>query len=544
MASSANIAGIFADAAAAMPERTALTLGDAHGGVRELTFAELDAWSDAYALGLRTHGLQPGERLLLLMKPGADFIALALGLLKAGVVPVLIDAGMDRKSLLTCIASARPDAMVGAPATFVLQLMDRAAFATVRKRWIAGVAWAPASVERMRRTRAQPGRPADVTADTPAAIVFTTGSTGVPKGVVFTHGNYGAEIAALRRAYGIEPGERIIAASHGFAILCLCMGNPCVVPHFHPARPGAVDPAPVLALTRRCRPQLALGSAAFWERIAAAADGDDLASLRLLLLFGAEVHESILRSLASALPPGAEIQTPYGATEAQPLTTISGAELLSPDMLARRGELGVCVGRPIDGVELELIEITDDPRDADTRRRITARGAIGEVTVRGPMVSSAYVGQPEQTRLQKISAPGGAWHRMGDCGTLDDEGRLWLVGRKAHRITTADGTVFPLPAEACMNRHPLVRRSALVGVGQAGAQRAILVVEVMTPPTTSTESRALAAALLTFAASHAQTRMIHDVLLHPLLPVDYRHNTKIQRQELARWAAARIRAAI
>jgi acyl-CoA synthetase (AMP-forming)/AMP-acid ligase II len=542
--SESNVVDAFVRAAASRPADTALALGNARGGIDTIAFSDLDRWSTSYAAGLRDAGLQPGDRLLMLMRPSLDFVALALGMLKAGVVPILIDAGMDRSSLLACIGKAAPTAVVGAPAAFVLQLIGRRAFATVRTRWIAGVPWLPQSVERLRHRPAAPFACVPVEKDTPAAVVFTTGSTGVPKGVAYTHENYRAQIALLRQTFDIESTETILSASYGFAILCLCMGNACVVPYFHPAHPGSVEPEMVLAVMRRFRPSVALGSPAFWERVTAAgpAPNEALASLRLLLLFGAEVQESTLRTVRDALQPSADVQTPYGSTEAQPVTTMSSAQLLSPTLLARRPALGVCVGRPLAGVSVELIEITDEPLDERARRRVARPGAIGEVAVCGPMVTDSYFGSPEETRLHKIATEDGIWHRMGDCGSFDEEGRLWLAGRKAHRVETADGPIFPLPIEARMNRHAAVRRSALVGVGPRGAQHAILVVEA--EPMADHDPARIRADLMAFAAEHDDTRVIRDVLLYPKLPVDYRHNTKIQRGELAVWAARQLTATI
>ena len=541
-ASGANLASQFAEVAGAQSNRVALALPGRGRQFVEVTFGELDAWSDGYADGLRRAGLAPGDRALLLMRPGAEFMALALGLLKAGIVGVLVDPGMDRASLLRCIERAAPKAMIGAPPAHLLAAIARHTFATVEKRWLAGWPWAPAAVERLRRQA--PGRFAGppTSEEAIAAIVFTTGSTGTPKGVVYTHGNYLAQFDALRRRFGIGLGDVALPGYLTFALLCLCLGSTCVVPRVHPARPASVDPGPVLECIRTYRPSYGLGSPAFWARIAeyCARTGDRLNSVRLLLLFGAEVHESILRALRDVLPDGAVIHTPYGATEAQPITTISDRELLEPALAEQRAERGVCVGLPIDGVTVQLVRVTDDPLDSNELQRAFAPGEIGEVTVRGPMVTSAYFRQPREDRLHKIRSGSGVWHRMGDCGSFDERGRLWLAGRKAERIETAGGTLFPLHAEAHINKHPGVRRCALVGIGPRGEQRPVLIVE----PLDSSLSTAARAALITGvaarAADHPATRGVRDVLVHPSLPVDYRHNAKIQRDVLARWAAATL----
>jgi acyl-CoA synthetase (AMP-forming)/AMP-acid ligase II len=537
-----NVAAEFVRAAAAQPARTALVVTGSLGTMREITFTELDRWSNGYAHGFRRAGLEPGDRVLVLMRPGAEFIALVLGLVKSGIVLVLIDPGMDRASFLGCVESASPRALVGALPVRLLATLRPGAFASVRTRWLAGHPWAPGAVERLRQGPPAPFECNPVADGAAAAIVFTTGSTGAPKGVVYTHGNYLAQLGLLRHHFTIVPGEVAVPGYLPFAVLCLCLGSTTVIPRFDPSRPASVDPRAVMELVKRYRPTYGLGSPAFWGRIGehCARTGDRMEGMRLLLLFGAEVHESILRGLRAALPGGAEIHTPYGSTEAQPITSASDRELLDPRLLARRSDLGVCAGRPLEGVEVELVRITDESLELGDRGTCSV-GAIGEVAVRGPMVTRAYFRQPEQDRLHKIggTAPG-AWHRMGDCGSFDEAGRLWLAGRKTQRVETAEGTLFPLIIEARATRHAAVRRSALVGVGVRGAQRPVLVVELIDSATPLPARAAIVSELLELVANESVTRPIRDVLIHPRLPMDYRHNAKIQREELARWAAREL----
>lgn len=536
-----NLAARFVEAALARADQTALILADRRGGTRETTFAELNRWSDACAHAARRAGLQPGDRVLLLVRPGAELVALVFGLLKAGLTIVLIDPGMDRPGFLGCVERAAPHAMVGVLPAHVLAALRPHAFRSLRKRWLAGWPWAPGAIARTRRGGVEPFPSAPVAGDATAAVVFTTGSTGVPKGVVYTHGNYEAQFALLRSRFAITPEQVALVGYLPFALLCLCMGNTCVLPHVHPARPAWVDPAPVLELVRRYRPAFGLGSPAFWGRVGdhCARTGARLDGVRLLLLFGAEVHESILRNLRTALADEAEIHTPYGSTEAQPLCTIADRELLDPQLLDARGRLGVCVGRPLDGVDLRLVRVTDDAMSPEDARRDP--GPVGEIIVRGSMVTDGYFASPVQDELHKIGTPPARWHRMGDCGSLDAHGRLWLAGRKSQRIETAVGTLFPLPVEARANRHPAVRRSALVGVGERGAQRPVLVVELDDVRASLAAQELVTSELVAQLAADPATELIRDVLVHPSLPVDYRHNAKIQREALARWAAEAIR---
>lgn len=531
-----NVVEFFESVGRTGQERTALVVGG-----RELTFGELMGRVDGYAHGLRDEGVGRGDRVLLMMKPEAEFIALVLGLLKLGATVVLVDPGMERRTLLECIERAAPTVLVAAGRAHLLAAFAPRAFASVRRRWLAGWRHLPGAVERLRRGDEGTFSCEKVPHDLAAAIVFTSGSTGTPKGVVYTHGNYRAQLDLLRARFGVGPNEVALPGYLPFTLLSLCLGSTCVVPNIPPARPAAVEPEPVLGLIARYRPSYGFGSPAFWERIVAACERREarLEGMQALLLFGTEVDAHLLRRLRDVLPAGASIHTPYGSTEAQPVTTITDRELLEHALLERRTELGVCVGLPFPDVEVALAPIRDEPIERfENGGPTTSPGVIGEVVVRGPVVSPGYFRAPEADRLHKIGRGRDAWHRMGDCGSFDEHGRLWLAGRRTQRIR-GGVALFPLPVEALVNRHPAVRRSALVGVGRGEEQRPVLVVEPADAVTDGPRCDELLVELRDLLSARV-TRPITDVLLHPGLPVDCRHNAKIRRPEVAEWAAHRL----
>jgi acyl-CoA synthetase (AMP-forming)/AMP-acid ligase II len=195
----------------------------------------------------------------------------------------------------------------------------------------------------------------------------------------------------------------------------------------------------------------------------------------------------------------------------------------------------LCVGHPFDGVEVRAIAFTDGPIATMRDARVLPTGEIGELVVRGPHISPAYADDPDSTRKNKIHDPaGGVWHRLGDAGYLDDQGRVWCCGRAGHRVTTASGVLFPLMCEPIFDAHPSVRRSGLVGVGDL----AVICVELVSPANNHDELRAQ---LLELAAAHVVTRSIRHVVFRKRLPVDPRHNSKIERPALAKWALVELR---
>jgi acyl-CoA synthetase (AMP-forming)/AMP-acid ligase II len=266
---------------------------------------------------------------------------------------------------------------------------------------------------------------------------------------------------------------------------------------------------------------------------------------------GAPVHPSLIRAYAGGTPddilPNGDVYTPFGATEALPITMMSGKEILEKTAALSEQGYGMCVGRPTAGNKIRIIHITDDPIPEWDKSLVLPDGKVGEIAVRGPVVTRTYLNRPQKTAEAKIRETCAdesiaIWHRMGDLGYFDREGRLWFCGRKRHRIETANGLMLPVPCEAIFNLHPDVFRTALVGVGKQGKQEPVLIVEPMPRrmPTTTESKHKLIAELLQLGAQHEQTRCIQTVLFHPSLPVDVRHNAKIQREKLAPWAGEKL----
>jgi len=247
----------------------------------------------------------------------------------------------------------------------------------------------------------------------------------------------------------------------------------------------------------------------------------------------------VLRRMKNALTAEtADIHTPYGATESLPVCTISGSEVLEETREQTRTGAGTCVGRPFSQIDLKVIEITDGPIGSLNDVRELPTGEIGEIIVRGPSTTREYFLRPEATAAAKIPDGVTFWHRMGDVGYRDKQGRLWFCGRKAHIVETKLGRLFTIRCEAIFNDHSRIYRSALVGVGDKPNQRPVIIVESEQGefPDSDADRQQLKRELLDLAAASPLTETIHTVLFHPSLPVDTRHNVKIFREKLAPWA--------
>jgi len=533
--------------AAEAPERVAVRGSDG----RELTFGELDRRVDAVAHGLGEIGFVRGDRACLFVRPGPELVLLTHAMLRAGVSPVLIDPGMGRRSLFACVERVAPRGLIGIPRAHAARLLFPRSFRSVELSVIVGAPPVFAglgglgghSLARLLKRGLRRGPAPDPTGlaadpDAEAAVLFTSGSTGPPKGVVYLHRNFLAQLESLRALYDLTPGEVDVPCFPLFALFDNALGMTSVFPELDPSRPAECDPARIHAAIEESGATFTFGSPAIWKRLVpwAREHGARFTRLRRLTIAGAPVAPSLVADLKELLPADGEVHTPYGATEALPITSVSGTELAGRLRARIEGGEGSCVGRPVPGVELALVRITDEPIVRWSQDLVVPAGAPGEVCVRCRAATPAYVNDDLATRAAKIpDGSGGSWHRMGDVGRLDKNGLLWLLGRKSHRIETVEGLVMPVPVENVFQTAKGVRRVALVGVGRRGTERPLLVVEVEP----GADEAAVEARLRSHRRDVPATWNVSTIRFHPSLPVDVRHNAKIRREELKRWAEAR-----
>ena len=498
------------------------------------SFRQLDQESDAAAGHFVRSGLAAGDRVLLAVRPGHDLIVGMFALLKLGAVPVAIDPGMGWAAFLDCVRRSRPTGLVGVLPATLLSRLPFAAFRTIGTRvTVGGSAWRKA----LAAVSPTPRPLADVGPDTLAAILFTSGSTGAPKGVRYTHGMFDAQIELVRSTYGILPGETDMAMLPLFALFNPALGTTTVTPLLDPSRPLAADPAPLVAALIAEKVTCSFGSPAIWGKVAdhCEARGLRLPDLRRLLIAGAPVSGELLAKLR-AIAPRCVTHTPYGATECLPVTTITADELLGDARrLALRGQ-GTCVGRPVSGVEIRVIRETDGPIGDLAAATLCGTGETGEIIATGPSVTRAYDGLPEATHAAKIAEGDRVWHRMGDLGALDADGRLFFFGRRVEKVRAAEGDLPTESVEPAFRQHPKVFRCALIGLGEAPDQAPALVVEPRDGhfPATAADRERFITELREVAKTCPLAGRVRHIVFQRALPVDVRHNAKIHRLRLAK----------
>jgi olefin beta-lactone synthetase len=532
----------------------------------QLTFEQLDRESDNLARGLQSIGVVPFTRLVLMVRFGIEFVSLVFAAFKAGAVVVLIDPGMGLSQVLNCLEDTEPEGFLAIPPVHAVRLWNRRRFKqsrhhlTVGRRWF----WDGPTYRELARAPWQPFEAASMKDNSPAAVIFTSGSTGPAKGVIYEHGMFNAQVDLIRDQYAIEPGGIDLSGFPLFGLFNAAMGTTTVIPPMNPSKPAKANPARIVEVIQDQTVTQSFGSPALWNRVTRFCEDRQLQlkSIRRVFSAGAAVPVSALERLQrvvvspscpapdcpSPKATPADINTPYGATEALPVCTISALEVIEHTAERTRTGAGTCVGRPFAGVRVKIIEITDNPIHTISAARELPMGQIGEIIVQGPSVTRHYLRRPDADALAKIADPAeGAdpdapvpfWHRMGDVGYLDDQERLWYCGRKSHIVSTAKGHLYTEPCEAIFNEHPRVSRSALVGIGRRGDHTPVIVVEPTKDqfPRGSADRQKFTAELQKLATDNPLTLDIQTVLFHRSLPVDVRHNSKINRERLALWAA-------
>lgn len=553
----ANIARHLGLMAQSHPERAALKVprGRTRAGQIDyltLTFRELDAEVAAWSARLRQAGIGRSDRTLVMVKQGLPLIASVFALFRIGAVPVVIDPGMGLKNFLACVRRSRPRALLGIPLAQLISRVFRGTFRSVRSRVSASSSLTArlSTVSASIRSTEAPALMYSAS-DELAAILFTSGSTGAPKGVCYEHGMFEAQVRLIRAAYQIEPGEIDLPMLPIFALFNPALGMTTIVPEMNPRRPASFDPAKIVQAIQQEGVTNSFGSPTLWTKIGdhCAARQITLPTLRRVLCAGAAVPATLWQNSRTFLPHG-RLYSPYGATECLPVASVS------VDEIERQSVHGACVGRPVAGIDVKIIAIVDGPIPRLDAARVLPGGEVGEIIVRGPVVTKIYDAMPEATALAKIPDIStaavaerqddrsrdvanaenntGVWHRMGDCGYLDANNRLWFCGRKVERVVTPTETLHTEPCEQVFRQHPRARRCALIGIGERERQRPAIVVE--TSLRNAAEARTLVRELRKLGIQYPHTKDITLFYFRSTFPVDVRHNAKIHRLTLAQWA--------
>jgi len=508
-----------------------------------LTFRQFDKESDCIAHGLEAAGISRGVKTILMVPPGPEFFVLIFGMFKTGAVPVVVDPGMGISRMLDCLQETRPEAFIGIPKAHVLRTLRPGFFKTVEtyvtvgRRWF----WGGLNMTDVRKIPWRPFEIAPTTRDEMAAILFTTGSTGPAKGAIYTHGNFDAQLHQIETHLKMSDDEIDLSTFPLFALFYPALGVTAVIPDMDPTRPAEVNPVKITEAIVNQGVTNMFASPALLNRVGryGKEKAIKLPSLKRVISAGAPVSPEVIERFATMLTDGAEVHTPYGATEAVPIISIASNEILSETRSLSESGYGYCIGRPINDIPIRIIRIMDEPIEKWSEDLVEPDGEIGEIAVKGALVTRHYFERPKADALAKIVDGDSFWHRMGDLGWRDKKGRIWFCGRMSHRVITEKATLYTVPCESIFNNHHMVFRSALVGIGSPPNQKPVICIELEKDKGAADQEQ-IKADLLTMAERNPLTRDISTILFHDAFPVDIRHNSKIFREQLAVWAEKRM----
>ena len=542
----ANIASHLPSMAEKQPDSYAVVVQSKPSFKNAFTYKQLNEESDIIASGLKAFGITKGTRTVLMVKPGLDFFALVFALFKLEAILVAVDPGIGIKNLGKCLAEAEAEAFIGISTAHVTRITLGWAKNTINKTVLVGKnLLLNQSITNLDKIKAvgkkNKFKSSDTKATDVAAILFTSGSTGVPKGVVYTHANFMAQVDALKELYAIQPGEVDLATFPLFALFAPALGMTSIIPEMDFTRPADVNPEKIINAVTQYQCTNMFGSPALLNRVGKWGAGKKikLTTLKRVLSAGAPVSSAVLKTFKSLLNKNVQIFTPYGATESLPVSSIGSDEVLNETAQATAEGKGICVGKPVPGLDVIIIKITDDAIPTWNVDIELPIGKLGEICVSGPQVTRSYFNRNAETGLAKIRTDDGFYHRMGDLGYLDWQDRLWFCGRKSQRVITDTETLHTVCCEGIFNAHPFVFRTALVGAKINNKTVPVICVEVEKEHKRFNKTD-LKEELLKLAVSYDVTKNIKHILFHPGFPVDIRHNAKIGREQLARWATEEL----
>ncbi|MEK6751000.1 MAG: fatty acid CoA ligase family protein [Chloroflexota bacterium] len=547
---------IFEHAAASQPNKPAFIYYSSHTKKWDVfTYQQFADSTNRFILGLQACSLTPGLTAAVMTPPSIEFFPFALALLKLGIIPIILDPAIGLKKVGEILNESQPDIFIGNTLTHALRIIFGWGRETVKvntsiSQILQNAECGMQDTEHVtRNTQLHPERSRrDATSSSPAAIIYTSGSTGLPKGALYTQANLAAQLTMLQQTFHITPDEIDLPAFPLYALIDVLLGVTSIIPDVTFPIPAKTDPAKVISTIQQFNVTNMFASpvvldilSSFWSAGACSRTPPQhpqgtraagLQSLKRIITAGAPATIPLQEKFRKLLDDKTDLFGIYGATETLPIAKIESREIFSLKKKTESGA-GVCLGRPIDGVTVRIIEISESAISEWRDDLEVKKNVVGEITVQSAATTRAYVGQISNLTY-KIKIGDDIIHRMGDVGYFDEEGRLWYCGRKSHRVITKDGILFTEQIENIFNAHPQVNRTALVGVDG----EPVLWVELEKNVRANKDK--IRQGLIAMAKHHPQASKIKEFLFMKKFPTDVRHNSKIIREQLAVQANKRI----
>lgn len=507
------------------------------GNWETLTYAQLLEWTKRIARGLEACSLTPGMRAALMIPPSIEFFPFAFALLQLGIVPVIVDPAIGLKKLGVCINESKPDIFFGNALTHTLRKILGWGKETIKHNLTINQVKHQASSTNIQHSSFI------IENSSPAAIIFTSGSTGIPKGVLYSQGNFSAQLDLLQETFNISEDEIDLPAFPLYVIIDALLGVTSVIPDVNFPVPKKTDPKKVYDAIEKFKVTNMFASPVVLDiltnfhsnsqqRTLSSTRAAGLQSLKRVITAGAPATIPLQEKFRKILGDNTDLFGIYGATESLPIAKVESKEIFALKKKTAQGA-GICLGKPIEGVKVRVIQISDEPIEEWHESLLAESNVVGEITVQSAATTRTYLHRQDANQLSKIKYGEEIIHRMGDLGYFDEEGRLWYCGRKSQRVKIHDDTFFTEQIEGIFNVHPAVSRTALVGVNH----EPILWVQ---PNQGESNQDTIRQGLIELANGHPQAAQIKSFLFMKQFPTDVRHNSKIIREELTLLAKKRL----
>lgn len=531
-----NLFDNFRKTATQYPSKPAFIYFDDKSGWTTLTYSDLQEQTHRFLRGLEACSLTPGMTTALMTPPSADFFPFALALLQFGIIPIIFDPAVGLKKIGEILAESKPDIFIGNTLTHTLRIFFGWGRDSIKHNL---------TIENVKRRtlNVRPQLPiTNLQLPNTAAIIYTSGSTGLPKGAIYTQENLAAQLELLKNTFQISPDEVDLPAFPLYALIDLLLGVTSVIPDITFPVPAKTDPAKVIGAIQQFNVTNMFASPVVLKILessssllsgASSRTPNGLHSLKRIITAGAPATIDLQKRFRHLLAENTALYGIYGATESLPIAKVESREIFNLEEKTKNGA-GICLGKPIEGVNVRIIPITDEPINAWQDSLEVEKNVVGEITVQSEATTRGYIHREDANGISKIEYRGNIIHRMGDVGYFDDEGRLWYCGRKSHRVITKDDVLFTEQIENIFNAHPQVFRTALVGI----SGEPVLWVELQKGINTNQDKIRLQ--LMELAKDHPQASAIKRFLFMKKFPTDVRHNSKIIRETLAELAKKRI----
>lgn len=506
-----------------------------------LTYEDFVYRSRSLSYELQKLGISKGTKVLLFLQPSLHFSVTVFSLFRLGAIPVFIDPGAGLKKLLGAVEKVKAEVLIAEPKVHILRKFFSRAFSSVKLSITAGKAsfWTskislPQLILKLvlRENEGEGSLVEELEPSSVAAIAYTSGATGKPKGVQYTHEMFFHQVQRLKECLDPKEEDVDLSCFPLFSLSAMAMGMTSVIPKMNAAKPATVDPSYIVKHVKDQGVRLLTGSPAIWDRVADYCIEKKivLKGVRAVLMFGAPVsldlHERLLKIL-----DGGETYTPYGATEALPISWVSGSEILQKHKDKVLGGEGVCLGKVVSETKMKISSYKDEGvKELEPYK-------VGEILVSGGQVTQEYFEEKEENLKAKVVSEGSLWHRMGDLGYKDKEGLLWFCGRKSHYVSCGEKNFYSVNCELIFNQHPEVRRSALIGLKDGLGTQVALAIERYDRKVrlAKRERERFKEELKDLARGYPHTKEIQRFFLHKSFPVDCRHNIKIDRIFLSKY---------